>query len=237
MLATAGAQVAITYRDRKADAENVLARLERSDGTRPPIAIQADVSLREDCERAVDETVATFGQLDGFVANAGIWPPDGIPLTEMSDEQWRTTIAVNLDSVFYGCRAALRAMRSSSIPKTDKSIVVVSSTASQRGEGFHADYAATKGAVNSFVKSLAVEAAPDVRVNAVAPGWVDTDMCEVPFGSDGGRGRRRIEAGIPMGRVASTAEVAGPIVFLCCELARHITGEILNVNGGSVLCG
>jgi 3-oxoacyl-[acyl-carrier protein] reductase len=237
MLAAAGAQVAITYRSRKADAEKVLAGLSRSESVRPPIAIQADVSVREDCERAVDETVAALGRLDDFVANAGIWPPDGVPLTEMSDEQWRTTISVNLDSVFYGCRAALRAMQRSSMPKGDKSIVVVSSTASQRGEGFHADYAATKGAVNSFVKSLAVEAAPDVRVNAVAPGWVDTEMCEVPFGSEAGNGRRRIEAGIPMGRVASAAEVAGPIVFLCSELARHITGEILNVNGGSVLCG
>jgi 3-oxoacyl-[acyl-carrier protein] reductase len=237
MLAAAGAHVAITYRTRRADAEAVLVGLRGSDSAGPPITIQADVSRREDCERAVAETIAAFGRLDDFVANAGIWPPDEIPLTDMSDEQWRATISVNLDSIFYGCRAALRAMQGSVAPKAGKSIVVVSSTAAQRGEGFHADYAATKGAVNSFVKSLAVEAAPDVRVNAVAPGWVDTDMCVIPFERDGGGGRSQIEAGIPMKRVASAADIAGPIVFLCSELARHITGEILNVNGGSVLCG
>ncbi|UCG85634.1 MAG: SDR family oxidoreductase [Gemmatimonadota bacterium] len=237
MLATAGAGVAITYRTRRSSAESVLAGLSRSDTGRPPIAIQADVSSCEDCERAVDETVAAFGRLDCFVANAGIWPPDEVPLTEMSDDQWRTTMSVNLDSIFYGCRAALRAMQASAATTNDRSIVIVSSTAAQRGEGFHADYAATKGAVNSFVKSLAVEAAPDVRVNAVAPGWVDTEMCELPFASEGGRGRSQIEAGIPMRRVASAADVAGPIVFLCSQLARHVTGEILNVNGGSVLCG
>jgi 3-oxoacyl-[acyl-carrier protein] reductase len=113
----------------------------------------------------------------------------------------------------------------------------VSSTAGQRGEAFHADYAASKGAVISFTKSLAVEAAPAVRVNCVAPGWVDTEMAAQPFQADGGAGRRRIEAGIPLRRIAHADDIAGPIVFLCTPLARHITGEIVNVNGGSVLCG
>jgi len=87
----------------------------------------------------------------------------------------------------------------------------------------------------AFVKSLAVELAPrDITVNCVAPGWVDTEMCVIPFANGG---RERIEAGIPLGRVATPRDVAGPIAFLCSELARHVTGEILNVNGGSVLCG
>jgi 3-oxoacyl-[acyl-carrier protein] reductase len=112
--------------------------------------------------------------------------------------------------------------------------VLVSSTAGQRGEAFHADYAASKGAVISFVKSLAVELAPsDVTVNCVAPGWVDTEMVTAPMAAD----RARIEAAIPLGRVATPDDVAGPIVFLCSPLARHVTGEVLNVNGGSVLCG
>ncbi len=116
--------------------------------------------------------------------------------------------------------------------------MIVSSTAGQRGEAYHADYAATKGALISFVKSVCVEAAADgITVNAVAPGWVDTEMCRVPYERDGGGGRREIEATIPLGRVATPEEIAGPIVFLCSELASSVTGEILNVNGGSVLCG
>lgn len=234
MLARTGARVAITYRSRSTDADAVVATMSASrpnTSAEPPIAIQGDVSRVEDCERAVAETVGAFGKLDIFVANAGIWIPEEVTVKEMSDDQWQTTLSVNLNSIFFGSRAALKVMENGG------RIVIVSSTAAQRGEAYHADYAATKGAVNSFVKSLAGEAAPSVNVNAVAPGWVDTEMCEVPFGRDAGSGRREIEAGIPLGRVASEEDIAGPIVFLCSELARHITGEILNVNGGSVLCG
>jgi 3-oxoacyl-[acyl-carrier protein] reductase len=111
----------------------------------------------------------------------------------------------------------------------------VSSTAGQRGESMHADYAASKGAMISFVKSVAIEVARrGITVNSVAPGWVDTEMCADPFA---GGGRERIAAAIPVGRIASPDDIAGPIVFLCTKAARHITGEILNVNGGSVLCG
>jgi 3-oxoacyl-[acyl-carrier protein] reductase len=247
LLTASGARVAITYLTREAVARDLVLRMSQEVAAQTdreiahrPIALQADVSSREDCERVVEETIGTFGQLDIFVANAGVWPPRSVPLTEMSDDQWRHTLAVNLDSMFYGCRAALKAMQSiCKDPEAERwgRIVVVSSTAAQRGEAYHADYAATKGAVNSFVKSLAVEAAPWVTVNAVAPGWVDTEMCQVPFGEDGGKGRREIESGIPLQRVASAADVAGPILFLCSKLARHVTGEILNVNGGSVLCG
>src|SRR6185295_9833057 len=176
----------------------------------------------------IDETVRLFGRLDFFVANAGIWPPEAIGLPEMSAEHWNRTIAANLNAVFYGCRAAIPALRDGG------SIVIVSSTAGQRGEAFHADYAATKGAVISFVKSLAVELGPRLTVNCVAPGWVDTEMVAPALN---GPQRAQIEAAIPLRRVASAEDIAGPILFLCSPLARHITGEILNVNGGSVLCG
>jgi 3-oxoacyl-[acyl-carrier protein] reductase len=147
----------------------------------------------------------------------------------MSDEQWHRTIAINLDSIFYCTREAARIM------SDDGRIVLISSTAGQRGEAGHADYAATKGALISFVKGVAVElAARGLTVNCVAPGWIDTEMAELPY-ADGGR--QRIEASIPLGRVASAEDIAGPVVFLCSALARHITGEILNVNGGAVLCG
>ena len=174
----------------------------------------------------------TFGRLDLFVANAGIWPPEDVAVADMTADQWRRTLATNLDSVFYGTKAALGVM------KRGGRVVIVTSTAGQRGEAFHVDYAATKGALIAFVKSVAVEVAnDDITVNSVAPGWVDTEMSSGPYERDGGAGRRAIERGIPLGRVASAEDVAGPIVFLCSDLARHITGEILNVNGGSVLCG
>ncbi len=226
MLAAAGAAVAITYRSRREDAEKVVQAIGRR-----ALAIEADLAEPADCQRVVDETVESFGRLDILVANAGIWPADGVGVKDMNDEQWRMTLRVNLDSVFFCCRAAL------GVVKKGSSIVVVSSTAGQRGEAFHADYAATKGALISFVKSLAVEAAPDVRVNVVAPGWTDTEMCNEVFGRKGGGGRREIEATIPLGKVAQPENIAGPIVFLCSPLAEHITGEVLNVNGGSVLCG
>ncbi len=244
LLARAGASVAITYRERKSAADEVLAQIKNiyrrtavppsgaEEGRVPPVSIQADVSRPEDCTRMVDEAVASLGALDIFVANAGIWPPNPLAVRDMDDAHWSETIGVNLNSVFYGCRAALRVMQPGG------RIVIVSSTAGQRGEAFHADYAATKGAIISFVKSLAGEAAKhQITVNAVAPGWIDTEMCEVPYGADGGEGKRRIEEGVPLGRVATPEEIAGPIVFLCSGLASHVTGETLNVNGGSVMCG
>lgn len=166
--------------------------------------------------------------LDFLVVNHGIWVAEETPLAAMADDQWRRTMAANLDSVFHVVRAFTPLLGEGG------AIVLVSSTAGQRGEAFHADYAASKGATISLTKSLAVELAPRLRVNCVAPGWVDTTMCDLPFA---GGGRARIAATIPLGRIASPADVAGPVLFLCSDLARHITGEVLNVNGGSVLCG
>ena len=246
MLAKAGASVAITYKERKSAAQEVLDRIAEVWGggpparllVRPSISIQADVSRREDNERAVEAARAAFGRLDIFVANAGIWPPDDVAVRDMDDARWRHTLGVNLDSVFYGCRAAMNAIERGGGGVGWGRIVIVTSTAGQRGEAYHADYAATKGAIISFVKSLAVEAAKDdITVNGVAPGWIDTEMSAGPYGRDGGAGRQAIEAGIPLGRIATAEDVAGPIVFLCSELARQVTGEIVNVNGGSVLCG
>ena len=171
---------------------------------------------------------AESGPLDILVVNHGIWIAQAVPLAKMSDGQWRSTIAQNLDSYFYVVRAFAPRLREGG------AIVLVASTAAQRGEAFHGDYAASKGAVVSLTKGLAVELAPGIRVNCVAPGWADTEMAAEPYA---GGGRKAIEASIPLRRVATAADVAGPILFLCSGLARHITGEILNVNGGSVLCG
>jgi len=242
MLAEVGARVAFTYRARQVDAEAVAETINTQHPASSPLVLQADLSNPEDCERVVDDTVVEFGQLDIFVANAAIWPPDAVPVADMSPDRWRNTLGTNLDSVFFGTRAALRAMSAHTRTRAHGDgwgrVVIVSSTAGQRGEAFHADYAATKGAIIAFVKSVCVEAAPKgITVNAVAPGWVDTEMSANPYGADGGTGRARIEKSIPLGHVASPEEIAGPIVFLCSDLASGMTGEIVNVNGGSVLCG
>ena len=163
------------------------------------------------------------------MGNAGIWPVADVPVAEMDDERWHRTVAVNLDSIFFTTRAALQRM------SDDGRVVLVSSTAGQRGEAYHGDYAATKGAIISMVKGLCVEVGRrGITVNAVAPGWIDTEMSAAALhGPDSGA----IDAAIPLGRVASADDVAGPIVLLCSPPARHITGEILNVNWGSVLVG
>jgi 3-oxoacyl-[acyl-carrier protein] reductase len=227
MLAEAGAHVGVAYRSRHDEAAALVRELEQKGVLAWSYA--GDLSAPPEAERLFERAHAEFGGVDIFVGNAGIWPPAHVPVADMSDDQWRTTLAANLDAIFYCTRAASRMM------SRDGRIVVIGSTAGQRGEGGHADYAASKGALMAFVKSVCIElAALDITVNCVAPGWIDTEMAAQPYAGDG---RSRIEAGIPLGRVASAADVAGPVVFLCSPLARHITGEVLNVNGGSVLCG
>ena len=226
-LSSAGADVAIGFATRSNDAERV-AGVARSRGVKA-VAIAADISTREGSERLVREATEQLGGLDLFVGNAGIWPPEDVALADMSDEQWERTIRQNLDSIFYTTRAVIRVIGAGG------SIVLISSTAGQRGEAFHADYAASKGAVISMTKSLAVELGPsNVRVNCVAPGWVDTEMVKDAIAEEG---RDRIVSGIPLRRIATADDIAGPVLFLCSSLSRHVTGEILNVNGGSVLCG
>lgn len=227
MLGQAGARVGISYRSRHDEAASVVGELEQL-GV-PAWSHPGDLSERREVEQLFRHAHEEFGGLDIFVGNAGIWIPEHIPVSLMSDEQWHRTIAVNLDSIFYCTREAARIM------SDDGRIVLVSSTAGQRGESGHADYAASKGALISFVKGIAVElAGQNTTVNCVAPGWIDTEMADLPYA---GGGRRKIEEAIPLGRVASAEDVAGPVVFLCSRYARHITGETLNVNGGSVMCG
>ncbi len=227
LLARCGASVMIGYRSRAAEAGRVVEEL-----TAMGVAAAAhasDIATREGAESLVHAAVEELGGLDLFVGNAGIWPAEDVAVADMDDARWSRTIRENVDSIFYTTRAVARAITNGG------RIVLVSSTAGQRGEAFHADYGTSKGAVISFTKSLAVELAQrDVTVNSVAPGWVDTEMIADPMAAGG---RERIGASIPLGRVATPDDVAGPIVFLCSPLARHVTGEILNVNGGSVLCG
>lgn len=225
-LAQAGADVVLTYRSRSAEAESAAAEIGALG--RRALTFAGDLADVATCDRMATGVADAFGRLDIFVANAGIWPSEDVPLGALSPARWRATVSANLDAVFHSTRAALGLMGPGG------RVVLVSSTAGQRGEAFHADYAATKGAVIALTKSLAIEYAPDILVNCVAPGWVDTEMCEAAFA---GEGRERVRRTIPVGRIPLPEDIAGPIVFLCSDLARHITGEVLNVNGGSVLCG
>ena len=225
-LGRAGASVALTYHTRAAEAEGVVRELEAMG--RQGAALGGDHADPAVVSRIFEELDRRFDRLDLFVANAGIWPVEDVPLDRLSDERWRRTMAANLDAVFLTTRAALRRMGAGG------RVVLVSSTAGQRGEAGHADYAATKGAIISLTKSLAVEYAPDITVNCLAPGWVDTEMAAPAFGEGA---RERIAAGIPLRRIPTADDIAGPILFLLSDLARHVTGEVLNVNGGSVLCG
>jgi 3-oxoacyl-[acyl-carrier protein] reductase len=227
MLARAGADVGVGYLGREADA-NAVAEQVRALGRRA-FAQAGDLATPWGAELIFERALVEFGGLDIFVANAGVWAPDEVPVADITDAQWSGTIRANLDSVFHTVRLAARFVA------PNGRIVLVSSTAGQRGEAGHADYAASKGAIISLTKSVAVELAPrGITVNCVAPGWVDTEMVAKPMA---GEGRGRIEKSVPLGRIATPDDVAGPIVFLCSALARHVTGEVLNVNGGSVLCG
>lgn len=227
LFARAGADVAFAYRSRTEEAEAVAGDV-RALGVRC-VAFQGDLSTRDANDAFVATALEAFGRVDIYVGNSGYWPPNPVPVSELPDDRWTSVMSINLDGMFFGARAAARAL-----PNGGK-LIFVASTAGQRGESGHADYAASKGAMISFVKSMSGElGSRDITVNCVAPGWVDTEAVTLPM-SEGGRAR--IESNIPIGRIASADDIAGPILFLASPLARHITGEVLNVNGGSVLCG
>jgi 3-oxoacyl-[acyl-carrier protein] reductase len=235
MFSEAGARVAFSYEKAR---ERAAALASDCGGPHRCVAIQQELSLPAHGRALVSVAVAAFGRLDILVANHGIWPAEDVQITEMADQQWRRTLAVNLDAVFGLVQAAVAQMdrQTPASGEARGHIVLISSTAGQRGEACHADYAVTKGALISLTKSLSSELAPrGIMVNCVAPGWVATDMSAAAVG-DPEMGEK-IRAGIPVGRVATTREIAGPVLFLCTPLAGFISGEVLNVNGGSVLVG
>ncbi len=229
MFVAAGAKVVFGFQ--KAD-EPAL-RLVNDLGKANCTAVAADLSHPENASKLVAATIEAFGRLDILVANHGVWESADVPVDQMSDAQWRRTLAINLESVFALIKHSVAQMK-----KQGKSghIVLVSSTAGQRGEAFHCDYAASKGALISMVKGLSTELARDgIYVNCVAPGWVETDMSAAALSDP--NTRAAIFATIPLGRVAQPEEIAAPILFLCTPHAGFITGEIFNVNGGAVLVG
>jgi 3-oxoacyl-[acyl-carrier protein] reductase len=228
LFAQAGADVALSYVSNQRAAEDVCKSVEKLG--RRALAYKAEMSSREDIDRMVGDVLAKWGELDTLVNNAGVWTY--LEMGRMDDAVYHETIGINVDGVFYATNAVVPAMKAHG----RGSIINVSSTAGVRGEALHSHYAASKGALHSLTKSLAVELAPyGIRVNAVAPGWVDTDMCTGVFSEPGYR--EKVRQSIPLKRIPPPEDIAGPILFLASDLARHITGEILDVNGGSVLCG
>jgi len=160
------------------------------------------------------------------------------PIAEMTAAQWRDTMGINLDSVFGLVQAGVVQMKTQTPAQAETKghIVLVASTAAQRGEAFHADYAASKGALISLTKSLSSElAGQGISCNCVAPGWVVTEMSAAALQHP--ETSKKVFAAIPQGRAAHVDEIAGPILFLCTPLAGFISGEIFNVNGGAVLVG
>lgn len=232
MFAEAGAKVAFSYRRARAQA---IALAEDCGADCYPV--ECDLHTPEAARELVAETVKQFGRLDILVANHGVWPVTDVGIDRMSDEQWHTTVAINLDGVFGLAKYAVGQMKSQTRMRgATGHIVLISSTSGQRGEAYHCDYSATKGALISLTKSLATELAPiGIYVNCVAPGWVDTDMSAAAL-EDAKTGKQILKT-IPLGRVAKPEEIAGPVLFLCTQHAGFITGEVFNVNGGAVLVG
>jgi 3-oxoacyl-[acyl-carrier protein] reductase len=232
----AGARVVFNYRTAR---HRAVALVAESGGGENSVAVGQELSTAEDGRALVAKAVQSFGRLDCLVVNHGIWPAVDAPIASMPDAQWRQTLGVNLDSVFGLVQAAVAQMQRQGRPAAGSAagyIVLVSSTAGQRGEAFHADYAVTKGAVISLTKSLSSELAGDgIYVNCVAPGWVATEM-SAPALNDPVTSKK-IFSTIPLGRVATPREIAGPILFLCTSFAGFMSGEIVNVNGGAVLVG
>ena len=227
LLAAAGAKVAVNYRRDDRRAEEFVRQVRSAGGE--ALALAGDLSRPEEARQLVRDVLAAWGRLDVVVNNAGIWEEDRAGAGDL--DTWDRTFAVNVRGAFVLTDAAI-----GPIEKEGGSIVFVSSTAGQRGEARHSAYAASKGALISYTKSLAAELGPrGVRVNCVAPGWVDTEMTAEALGD--AESRAEIELSIPVGRIARPEDVAGAILFLVSDLARHVQGEVLNVNGGSVLVG
>jgi 3-oxoacyl-[acyl-carrier protein] reductase len=220
-----GARVVVNYRsDDAAARETVAAVIARGSSA---IAVRADLAVAGESDTLIAEAEKAFGRVDVVVANHGIWKRASLP--EMTEAEWRETMAINLDGTWALCRAAARRM----IPRKSGCIIAIASTAGQRGEPHYSHYAASKGAMLAFVKSLAVELAPHgIRVNAVAPGWVLTDMSRAALeGPEGQAAARKI----PVGRAGLPEEIAGPVAFLASDLSSYVYGEVLCVNGGAVM--
>lgn len=221
-----GAAVHFTYKSNVDSANKLAIQL----GKKKVYFYKMDFSNEVNLERRIIELVEKIKKIDILVNNAGIWEYGAADKISLRD--WNKTMQANLTSMFLITKYVIPLMKKNNFGR----IINISSTAGQRGEAFHSHYAASKGAMISYTKSLAVELGEyNITVNSVAPGWVDTDMCKDVFSDK--KYKEKVRLDIPVERIATAEDIAGPTLFLASDLARHINGEILNVNGGSVLCG
>jgi 3-oxoacyl-[acyl-carrier protein] reductase len=234
MFRQAGARVVFSYQRAEAQAQALVEECGGEDVCR---AVRRELATAADGQALVAVAVEAFGRVDCLIVNHGVWPSHDAPIGQMTVEQWRGTMGINLDSAFGLVQAAVAQMqRQTPVAGARGHVVLVSSTAGQRGEAFHADYAASKGALISMTKSLSSElAGQGIYCNCVAPGWVVTEMSAAAL--EHPETSKKVLATIPLGRAAAVDEIAGPILFLCTPLAGFVSGEIFNVNGGAVLVG
>ncbi len=230
LFALAGADVVFNYHRNK-EAAAAVEQEARKHGTRIE-SFQANLSRMADARKLVEHAAARLGLVDIVVANAGVWNAEDAPIGELAEREWDEMMRVCLKSAYSVTHFAVKKM----IEQRSGRVIAISSTAGQRGEAFHSHYAAAKGGMISFVKSLAAELAQHhILVNCVAAGWVQTDMSKPVLQTKAGA--KLVQEQIPLGRAATPEEIAGPVLFLASDLATFITGEVLNVNGGAVLCG
>lgn len=230
--AQSGSSVVFTYNKAKSNADKLIDELSHL-GVKIKAYqcnLENDVEAEKQIINIVNETVNEFGRIDVLVNNAGIWEYG--EADKMTLENWNRTMTINVTGTMLFTREVIPHMKKQGRGK----IIIITSTAGQRGEAFHSHYAASKGALISYVKSLSTELALyKILVNSVAPGWVDTEMCDPVFNDP--KYKEEVRLSIPLKKIATPEDIAGPVLFLASDLANHITGEILNVNGGSVLCG
>jgi len=222
-----GARVAVAYSRDEAAARDTVAEIEAAGGA--AVALRSDLAVDGEAERLLARAEEALGPVDVLVVNHGIWKRAAIEA--MTAAEWDETVRVNLTSVRALCSEAARRM----LPRGSGAIVLVASTAGQRGEPFHCHYAATKGGVIALTRSLGSELGPGgIRVNCVAPGWVTTDMSREALATAAGGLARKA---IPLARPGTPEEIAGPVAFLASDLASYMYGEVLSVNGGAVMVG
>jgi 3-oxoacyl-[acyl-carrier protein] reductase len=219
-----GAKVALHYRSSEERAE----ALASETGAVP---VQGDLTIEADVERVFTTALSELGRVNVLIANAGYWPPEDVPIWELSYQRWRETIAVDLDSVFLCCREFLKHV----VDTRTGNIVLISSTAGIFGEAGHADYAAAKSALaGGLLKSLKneiVRIAPNGRVNAVCPGWTATDMTRAEL-QDAAL-VDRVKKTMALNKIGTADDVARVVVTLASdEVSGHVTGEAITVAGG-----
>ena len=223
----AGANAAFTFNSAKEEADNIVSDYIKSSIIK---CYRLNLADTNEIEKKISQILSDFGDIDVLVNNAGIWKEAAID--KITIEEWNEMMNINLTSTYLITKLLVPKMKEKHFGR----IINIASTAGQRGEAFHSHYAASKGGMISLTKSLAAELGEfNITVNCIAPGWVITDMTTGSLSET--EIYKKVLGDIPLNKIARPVEIAGPVLFLASHLASHITGEILNVNGGSVLCG